>query len=425
MIQTKKNNLFVKGFLIFFVSINVIYFFIHLFSNIEVNVYAFNELFINYQAGFIRRGLLGEIFWQLNSKFSINPEIFFSLIFFVIYLLQIFIFFYLLKKYILSKSFFIFVIFSPSLLLFHIYSPDLYFLKDSIIKFIFLLHAFFFYEIYILGNDREKYFKFLNFIIIPFLAIVILIHEYQVFSLGLHFLITAGTFKKSLDLKNSIKTYSFLLLPLFLIIIFFGDQSQFQNLSKILEKFDVKLNPYLGGGLYHYIGGFYKWHFFYFTYRDFLNLFISLILSVLTFYVLFEYMIRKNIISFYSKYQKNYFYYFLPLIVPFLLTSDHGRNLGFISFYLICFYLILKLDQTKFLKFINEIFNNIFNKVLIFIFLFFYIFMWKLDQMAGFGLRGNPNDIFQSSLFAEFVKFIKFLYIYIDINIYDLPEIRL
>ena len=51
--------------------------------------------------------------------------------------------------------------------------------------------------------------------------------------------------------------------------------------------------------------------------------------------------------------------------------------------------------------------------------------MWKLDQMAGFGLRGNPNDIFQSSLFAEFVKFIKFLYIYIDINIYDLPEIRL
>jgi hypothetical protein len=45
--------------------------------------------------------------------------------------------------------------------------------------------------------------------------------------------------------------------------------------------------------------------------------------------------------------------------------------------------------------------------------------------MAGFGLRGIPNDIFQSSLFAEFIKFIKYLYIYIDLNFYNLPEIKL
>ena len=51
--------------------------------------------------------------------------------------------------------------------------------------------------------------------------------------------------------------------------------------------------------------------------------------------------------------------------------------------------------------------------------------MWKLDQVAGFGLGGKPNDIFQSSLFAEFIKFVKYLYIFIDINIYALPEIKL
>ena len=39
--------------------------------------------------------------------------------------------------------------------------------------------------------------------------------------------------------------------------------------------------------------------------------------------------------------------------------------------------------------------------------------------MAGFGLRGIPHDIFQSSLFAEFIKFIKYLYIYIDLNFYN------
>ena len=51
--------------------------------------------------------------------------------------------------------------------------------------------------------------------------------------------------------------------------------------------------------------------------------------------------------------------------------------------------------------------------------------MWKLDQMAGFGLRGMPNDIFQSSLFAEISKLIKFLYTFIDQNYFELPKIKL
>ena len=45
--------------------------------------------------------------------------------------------------------------------------------------------------------------------------------------------------------------------------------------------------------------------------------------------------------------------------------------------------------------------------------------------MAGFGLRGIPNDIFQSSLFAEVLKFVKFAYDFIDLNVVDLPEINL
>ena len=51
--------------------------------------------------------------------------------------------------------------------------------------------------------------------------------------------------------------------------------------------------------------------------------------------------------------------------------------------------------------------------------------MWKLDQFAGFGLQGKPNDIFQSSLFAEFIKLIKFIYQFVHINIINLPEIKL
>ena len=117
--------------------------------------------------------------------------------------------------------------------------------------------------------------------------------------------------------------------------------------------------------------------------------------------------------------------YFFPTLVPFLLTSDHGRNLAFLSFYLISFYLILNLNQAQFIRQVNMIYKNILIKNIIFIFIFFFIFMWKLDQFAGFELQGKPNGIFKSSLFAEFIKLIKFLYIYIDVNIIDLPEIKL
>ncbi len=51
--------------------------------------------------------------------------------------------------------------------------------------------------------------------------------------------------------------------------------------------------------------------------------------------------------------------------------------------------------------------------------------MWKLDQFAGFGFKDQTNTMFESSLFAEFVKLIKFLYFYVDANIISLPEIKL
>ena len=84
--------------LIFFILINFVYFYLNLTDNINVSNYAFNELFINYQAGFIRRGLLGEVIWHLNSFFSIDPRIFFSLFFFLIYLTQIILFFIYLRN---------------------------------------------------------------------------------------------------------------------------------------------------------------------------------------------------------------------------------------------------------------------------------------------------------------------------------------
>ena len=238
-------------------------------------------------------------------------------------------------------------------------------------------------------------------------------------------MITLGVIKERKEIKKILKIYSPLVISILLVLIFFGNETQFESLSEILNKFNVELNPYLGGGLYHYIGGFYKWHFYYFSYRDFVNLLFSFILGVLIFYVVFQSIINKKLAILHSEYQKSYQFYFYPVLIPFLLTSDHGRNIAFVSFYLVAFYSILNFNHFKILKLKNSIFKNLLKKYIIFIFIFFYIFMWKLNQVAGFGLQGKPNDIFQSSLFAEIIKFIKYLYAYIDLNIISLPEIRL
>ena len=410
---------------IFFLIINFIYFYINLVENSDTNIYAFNELFVNYQAGFIRRGLLGEIAWQLNEIFFVEPRVFFSFLFLIIYFFQIILFFNLFKKFIVSRVFFIFIFFSPSLLLFHIYSPDLFFLKDAIIKLVFLFHAFIFYKFNVLKKNKSEYLRYLKFVIIPILFFVVLTHEYQVFSLSLHILISIGIAKNGKEIKEVILIYSPLLISILLVILFFGNQSQFENLSQILNIFNVELNPYLGGGLYSYVGGFYKWHFYYFSYQDFISLFLSFILSFLIFLILFQYLIEKKIIFFQSKHQKKYLLYFLPVLIPIILTSDHGRNLAFLSFYLVTFFSILKINILEFKKKINLILKNLFKKYAVFIFIFFYVLLWKLDQVAGFRLEGKPNGIFKSSLFAEFVKLIKFIYSYIDLNIIDLPEIKL
>jgi hypothetical protein len=138
------------------------------------------------------------------------------------------------------------------------------------------------------------------------------------------------------------------------------------------------------------------------------------------FFVLFQYLIKEKILSFQSKLQAKYLNYFIPALIPILLTTDHGRNISLITFHLISFYSILNLNNSKLINLNENIHKSLLIKFSLMMFLFFYVFMWKLNQFAGFGLRGIPNDIFQSSLFAEIIKFIKFSYEFIDLNIVNM-----
>ena len=213
------NSLIGKLILFFLIFITTSYFYLNLNDLIGAKSYAYNELFINYQAGFIRRGLLGEIFWQLNNFFAIKPLFFFSYLFFILYLAQIYLLIKIFKVYMETYFIYFLIFLSPALILFPIYEENLYFIKDIIIKLSILFHAFIIIRI---KNQRStiSYLEYLKFIIVPILTISILIHEYQVLYILVHILLSLSFVQLKKETIKILKIYLLLLIPIFLTLIF-------------------------------------------------------------------------------------------------------------------------------------------------------------------------------------------------------------
>jgi len=411
------NYLLVNLVYFFLFLIITVYGFLHIYSSEVFSLYSYGELFINYQAGFIRRGLLGEIFWQINEIFNLDPRFFFGYLFLFLNFLQFYFYYKILKNKKFNYIISLLIILSPTYILFGIYDYKVYFLKDIFVKISILLHTYIILSLKIKKKSSE-YPSFLIRFIIPILIINTLIHEYQLFFILIHLLLSL-TILKSSD-KNFLKLY-YLFIPLLLLLfVYSGNKIQYDYLNNIFNIYDIKIHPQLYGGLYKAIGGFYKWHFFYFTYRDFINLVFSFFLTIIVPFSLFHYFEKDNLGKSFK-----YVLFFIPSFLCFLLALDHGRNLSLLSVHLISYYLIFNYDAKKNNKIKKIIKQNVFLVPLIGLFIFFYLFLWKLDQYAGFGGRDQVNTIFTSSLFSEIIKLINFSYNFIDNNIINLPEIKL
>lgn len=400
-------------FIISFIYIS--YFILSFDNDFYSSNYAFNELFINYEYGFVRRGLIGQLTVFLYENFSVKPKYFLNWLFIFFHSIQLVCFYILIKKKNINFLFSVLIILSPVYLLFPIYDTNVYFVKDVVIKITFLFHAL----IFIKYKNTSNYLSYLKKVIIPMLIFVIIfIHEYQIIFLSTHILLSYLATKKGN--VNYLEHYKIFFLVFVILLFIIGDKELFTQQSDYLkENFNVEIHAQLGGGFKYLLGGFYKWHFFHFNYNDFIELTFAVILTLFLPYIFFQYLINKKVV--YYKKKINYLIFFVPTLITFL-NLDHGRNLSLLSHHLIVFYLSLDFSKLKEMFFSklkkNFIFINIF-----FIFAFFYLFMWILDQDVGFDHMGKRHTIFQGSLLNEFGDLIKFIYFYIDKNLVALPKI--
>tara|TARA_B100001996_G_scaffold382777_1_gene375655 strand:- start:497 stop:1798 length:1302 start_codon:yes stop_codon:yes gene_type:complete len=428
-IKFEKNQIDKILYNISFGIITIIFlsYFIESLTKIPGGNWAYNELFINYSSGFIRRGLLGSIFIKLNDSYGIQPLSFFSSIFIILYSLQIYLYFNILKKFQNFKLLYLLIIFSPALILFTIYDQTVYLVKDIFTNLSILVHV-----LYLVSKKNnftiKKYNNFLILIIIPFLFINILNHENQFFFISVHFLLSKYIYE-SKNSKSNERKYIYYLIPFipFTILLFNpGDWDKLEIISNSVSKFGVTINDQLAGNINLAIGGFIKWHFMYHDINSFINLFICLILTLFLIFTIFHYFIKKNIFILNNSLKKNYLIYFFPSFFLFIFALDHGRNINLILTHLISFYLVLNINQTKLKIHYNNVINNFFLKNLLLIFLFFYIFLWFLPQGGGYpgiGTFSENSTIINNTLFAELTRIFMIIFNFIDYNIIELPKV--
>ena len=367
------------------------------------------DLLINYEGGFVRRGLLGQInlFFENTFKF---PKLLFAVIItgFILFLNILLTFLRIYKN---KNHFFLSLIIflSPATFLFYIYDTNAFLRKDVFVIFTFILHCF-----YIQFNYTTKYFiknyKEKLFILITALAIVTLVYEVQFIALPFHIMLSYSIIK---NLRIIIFFYSIPLIIFFLSFIYKGNFLIAESIRNSLQHYSTDIiyqlyNPihWLEGNLNLAIGGSLKLIFSY-SYIQIIELIIAIFLSGIIFYNIFSIYLNKFILE--NKnlkvinlkfIKKNcYKFIFICVLCFFLIGFDTGRAIHILSMHIISLFLIFIPKENS-----KIIFNYNENDKVIILLIFFYASLWILPS----GYVGI-DTIFKSGLFLNFKVFFSYL----------------
>jgi len=201
IIKKKKLN-----FLFGITTIIIIFNFFYFVKEQSLNQYA--DWLINYQGGFVRRGLIGEIFFQIHSLLDIRLDV---IVFIFVSLLYVFFYKNLLQliKNLKLNFLNLLVIFSPLSFLYPVMEEKASGRKD--ILYLFLLSI-------IAVNLKKINFNYQKYVIILFSAITIFSHTGFLFLLPA-FLIIFFICNSKKSLKIIIREISIIILSLLLFVI--------------------------------------------------------------------------------------------------------------------------------------------------------------------------------------------------------------
>ena len=335
------------------------------------------EWLINYQGGFGRRGLLGELFTQLSLIFDYPIRkiiLYFLYVIFISYYLLIYLFFRNIKtNYIIIIS-----LLSPLFILSPLAELEALGRKDILIPLFFLFYCNLYNRLNLFG---------LSLILLLFYTILLLTHEVSIFYLPFFYLLL--TFKIEKLTIYKIITLIFIALIFFVIIYILSNSAHSPEAIKIMcERMKNILNDKCGMGAYvlnrslkHNIaelGGLNSIHL--------IRNFFIFILGYSALIILIQSSkfnkSKNNILNKFFNLKLLIFLTFLPTLIPFAIAVDWGRWFNLSYTMLILFYFFCIKNEKIFLnensKIINYLTKRFFkNKTNFFIIVFILCFTWN------------------------------------------------
>ena len=377
MIDTINSNKYFK----LYISILFIFSVFYLYGKSNVgNDSTISEWLINYEGGFTKRGLIGQIAISISEllNFSLRQSIFYFQIFSIgIYYLLLINFF----KSVKFNKIILLSIFTPIFLLYPVAEIEVLGRKEIII--------FSFYLIYLtLQNFKQK-----NYFRIFLLPLLMLIWEPVIFFFIFWLIVDyiEGVFEK--DFKSIIK-YLFTFVPAILIGVYIAlnpiSEGDHKNMAIFLKE-NFNENCYMSCALLLSKSSIYDQFQANFNLLNF-EIFFRYFLIILIGFGPLIIMVK------FSQFRKlnNKMLLFLivpPILILFMMMSDWGRIVNiFYTFSIISF---LSLYKKKFVLINNEILRNFFVKVLNrkYIYTFFFIifcFGWNPKTSLTGDIGTNP-----------------------------------
>lgn len=360
-----------------------------LLAYFENNPWKMGDWLINYQGGFVRRGIFGEIFYKLSSVTQINPGFFTFLAQVFFYAVFLYFSYQLLKK---EKAIlpYLLLIISPFILSFQINDLQGGARKEIIY---FALLAWLVYCIKYKEDIESK-----TIVSLCLFPIIILGHE--IFAVFLPYILICILSHKNLSQKKFI--YLALCIPsvitFIFCLLFAGSLEHSLSISHSLNQASYPLHE----GAIEWLGrssqeGFQNVKSFIQEKNFFIYYFINLVLLSLAFIP-----IRKKLVFFKEKklFLLLLLISFLGTLPLFFVAVDWGR---FIYIHLVSLFLISFISP---IKLNNQIYPFIVaNKKAFFIFLIFYSLLWNLPHSAK--VNPFPSKLSEVNIVSFFKPYIK------------------